>query len=263
MSRRIWIDLLLVMGVFGLIFWAFTYFSKPVSISEDLLPSEKKEKLIKWIEEQIAANYTIMEDHQWALALDEVMERLVLSGHLKHKDYEVVVLTNPNLNAFATLGSNLYVFSGLLEKIDNHEEIAAVLAHEIAHVELNHVEQKLISEFGLVVLTGIITGGDFNLGHQILKDLSTGVFSRKQESAADDFALDLMMETGIDPVYLGVIFKKLKDAEDMDFSLNIEILQSHPDINKRIRKAFEYPKGDFAEIPFYSEWPHEIVEESE
>jgi len=247
--------LVLILG-FAIVWGIFSYLSKPVALPDQYIPEEQREKIADWIDDQIARSFTVIDDHEWQEALDEIVHRFTASEKVNKDGYEIVILDNSNVNAFASLGTRIYVFSGLMELIDQHEEIAAVIAHEIAHVELNHVEQKLITEFGLVVLGTILTGGDLVLSGQIIRDITSGAFSRMKEREADDFALQLMYNTGINPAYLGVIFRKLKETEPNLSGVKIEILSSHPDINRRIKNAFEFEKNEFEEIPFNTDWPN-------
>ncbi|TVQ49244.1 MAG: hypothetical protein EA362_04775 [Saprospirales bacterium] len=255
MTGKIFRDAFLLVGAFIIAWLVFSYLSKPVSIPDQFIPDEQTEKLADWIDEQITRNFDRLDDHNWEEALGEIVDRFATSDLVNKVNYEIVVLDNSDVNAFATLGTRIYVFRGLLELIDQHEEIAAVIAHEIAHVELNHVEQKLITEFGIVVLLSVFTGGDLLLTGEVLRAISSGAFSRMKEREADAFALDLMYDTGIDPAYLGIVFRKLKESEPGLSGLNFQIISTHPDINSRIRNAFEFEKSGLEDIPFETPWP--------
>jgi beta-barrel assembly-enhancing protease len=256
MTSKIIKDGIIIIIAFIAVWFFISYNTKPISIKETFIPADTKEKIGEWINTQVTKTFKVAEHNKWEDAIEEVVNLLSKSKKVKNEAYEVIVLENSQLNAFATLGTKLYVFTGLLESIENHQEIAAILAHEMGHVELNHIEQKLLTEFGLVVLTGILTGGEVALSTQIMKDITSGVFSRSKENEADKFALELMEDRGIDPVFMGLVFKKLKDSQELSTDLNFEILSTHPDISKRIKKSFEYEKkSSFKEVKFKTKWP--------
>src|SRR5690606_18521629 len=125
--------------------------------------------------------------------------------------YKIKILDEDIPNAFATLDGRIYFFRGMLEMAEKPEEIAAVLAHEMGHVEKKHVLNKLISEFGLTILTTVATGGDMVLAREVILTLTREAYSRSQENEADDFALELLFDSGINPKDLGTMFRKLKD----------------------------------------------------
>ncbi|MCU7959021.1 MAG: M48 family metallopeptidase [gamma proteobacterium symbiont of Bathyaustriella thionipta] len=93
------------------------------------------------------------------------------------------------VNAFATLGGQLVVFRGLLERLPNENALAMVLAHEIAHIKLRHPLRGLGRGVVLAVAIAALSGssgntlGSFSVGEAgLLTSLS---FSRDQEQAAD------------------------------------------------------------------------------
>jgi predicted Zn-dependent protease len=106
-------------------------------------------------------------------------------------DYNIIVLDDTQVNAFTIPGGNIYVFKGLISFCDSPEQLAAVLAHEMGHVEKRHTVNRLVREFGLSILFSIITGGDGVLLSDLYQTLISTGFSRSQEKEADQFALEL------------------------------------------------------------------------
>lgn len=89
------------------------------------------------------------------------------------------------MNAFSLPDGHLIVFSGLILNSDSPEELAGVVGHELAHIELNHVMKKLVKEVGLSTLISLITG---NSGSDMIKEtaktLSLTAFDRNLEKDA-------------------------------------------------------------------------------
>ena len=99
---------------------------------------------------------------------------------------------NPDPNAFATLGGHVFIHQGLLDVVDSENALAMVLAHEIAHVR--HRDPIASAGAGLVtsLTLGVLTGGQGTVASDTASALSQLHFSRRQERAADEAALQAL-----------------------------------------------------------------------
>ncbi len=254
MRAKIWRDaaLLVLLCIIG---WGvFAWLSPERGSLSTMMTREQESRLGAVLADMIESRYTVLDDNPWQPALDQIAQRLRAVHPESGYYYTIKVLDEELPNAFATLDGQIYFFRGLLELADSPEEIAAVMAHEMAHVEKRHVVKKLISEFGLAVLTGLVTGGDAVIAGEILHALSAGAFSRRQEREADDFALATLFKAGIHPAHLGAIFRKLQQ-EYPDSQAQIELLNSHPDMASRIQLAMSYPAEGLSEKALEVDWP--------
>ncbi len=163
------------------------------------------------------------------------------------------------VNAFATLGGNIVMLRGLLEKLPNENALAMVLAHEIAHVK----HRDPIRSIGRGVVIGVaLSMVSATLGNAVTDQLLTGGgmatvlhFSREQESAADETALDALravyghVEGAAD--LFGVLEKSNPDP------LQVEFFSSHPLTQnriERIRAATGQDQGQHAVQPLPGEF---------
>lgn len=255
MKQKIIRDAVLLLVVFVVIWGVLAILIPDQTSDNGWISKEQEEKVAVHLVEIIENQFTVLEENPWQDGLDSMVHILQKQiPESKQPEYRVKVLDNSSVNAFATLGGHIYFFTGLLEMAETPEEIAAVLAHEMGHVEKDHVIKRLISEFGISIILGIATGGDTLLIREILKTLSSGAFSRKQEKEADEFALKTLYAAGISPRYLGIIFKKLQDTQPEDLP-DMTIISSHPSIKSRVRMSFEYPLDDFDEVCYEIPWP--------
>lgn len=141
------------------------------------------------------------------------------------------VADRPEINAFAAPGGVVVVNTGLLKAADSGDEVAGVLAHEIAHVELRHGLRQLVKVAGLRVLFAAALG-DYG---QIVgwgAQLTELKFSRDAESEADARGVARLMEARIDPVGLASFFAKL-EKEHGDGVLPA-LLSTHPPNRERL-----------------------------
>lgn len=184
-----------------------------------------------------------------------VIEHRLLQ-HIGPTEYEfnVIIVESDQINALTFPGGNIVVFTGLIELSETPEEVAAVLAHEMGHVQMRHVVEKLVTELGLTFVLTIVTGGDATLIHELSRTLLSNVFSRSQEKDADDFALALLERASIEPLAVATFFRKLNNvhpALDEEF----EWLMTHPHNNARIKAGMEFKVGEgFAAQDFSLDW---------
>ena len=153
-------------------------------------------------------------------------------------------VNDDTVNAFATLGGHIVLFRGLIEKLKNEEELAMVIAHEIAHIKYRH--PIMSASHGIVV--GIaLTALSASSGNSIVSDLmgTTGTatlmkFSRDFEYQADKDAVNSLMKLyghADGAIGLFEVFKKV-NGEDFTF----EFLATHPLTENRISQTTKLVK---------------------
>lgn len=163
-------------------------------------------------------------------------------------DWEFVLFDVPNqINAFAMAGGKVGVFSGLFKIIQNDDQLASVLAHEIAHVTAKHVHEKLSRELrNEVVGTGLMlgTGGVGYLTQGVLAaayGFSTGVgglaFDRKMEKEADYIGLMYMARAGYNPEEAIKVLEQL-EAES-GTAAGSSFFSTHPSEPERIVRLMD------------------------
>jgi Peptidase family M48 len=148
------------------------------------------------------------------------------------------VLSSPIPNAFALPGGRVYLFSGLLARAENPDEIAGTLAHELGHLKHRDSVRNLIYNGGTSFLIGLLFGDITGSGAVIFtsRALVTSSYSREAEQNADAFSIDVMHRLGRSPKALGELLSRVTGKE-VDKSLSI--LASHPLTEERLRRMSE------------------------
>lgn len=254
MIRKIYKELFIILGIFLLGWIGFTLLKPIPEPPEFAISVDKEAELGDMLAMEILEKNEELKSDTVLEAISQIKKQLISSLEATNYDYQFYVVKNESVNAFATLGGHIFIFSGLIDMTDEPEELAAVLAHEIGHVEKRHVVNKLVKEIGVTVLFSILTGSDPVLVGEVAKAAVSSAFDRSQESEADQFALKTMVETNISPRYMARIFRKIKEKYG-GYDEHLEFLMSHPNLNKRIKESLEYPLSeDFEEKKIETNW---------
>jgi predicted Zn-dependent protease len=202
---------------------------------------------------RIVASYGgIYEDRQAEIVLARIVGRLLAAADQPNTKFTVTILDTPEVNAFALPGGYVYVTRGILALASDTSELAAVLAHEIAHVTLRHARARTnrvrTTEIVDKVVSGVF-GGDVSTDQSSNRSrLSLAAFSQQQELAADKEGIRISGQAGYDPHaaarFLGAMsrfatFSAGASEQGDDF------LSSHPSTPDRIQKAIETARAVF------------------
>lgn len=182
--------------------------------------------------------------------LSQIVTRLLAAAHQPRTSFKITILDSEEVNAFALPGGYIYVTRGILALANDTSELAAVLAHEIAHVTLRHARARTnrvaTSELVDKVITGVL-GGNAQTDQGVARSkLSLAAFSQGQELSADEEGVKIAGRAGYDPHaaarFLGAMsrfsgFSTSGDSQGEDF------LSSHPSTPNRIHRAVEVARG--------------------
>lgn len=151
-------------------------------------------------------------------------------------DYQIEVIESPLVNAFALPGGWIIMTDGLIKNAKTPDEVAAILAHEMAHVALRHSMQSVITDQGRAILLTLLSGG----GGAPVAEMSAIALlyaghSRVQEAEADKVAIELLNAENISTNGMAAFFERL--AGDHGHSNEHRYLSTHPDLNARAEAA--------------------------
>ncbi|MEO1198019.1 MAG: M48 family metallopeptidase [Pseudomonadota bacterium] len=169
--------------------------------------------------------------------LSEVFEDLIVltSGAVQARD-PVLLFRDAAIgaNAFALPDGTIIVTDDLVRQF-SEEEVAAVMAHELGHVEYQHGLRLLYRSVGLFALITLITGDASGIFNDIALQggaLVALAYSREHEHEADAYAVDLMITAGRDPMALATFFEKISEETSSLGALGW--LSTHPETDERI-----------------------------
>jgi predicted Zn-dependent protease len=182
--------------------------------------------------------------------VEEIGRRLAAGTDRKSIIYHFTVLTDEgddNFNAFAVPGGYIYIFDDMVEKLGTDDKIAAVLAHEMGHVEAKHSVKRMQGSLGatLLMLLGsrVATDGrDIAKANAAIGQLMMS-YSRHDERQADELSVKYLKKAGFDPAGAVQSLKVLKKLRKKGPMMKYSHYRSHPYVSERISHLKNTIKG--------------------
>lgn len=183
--------------------------------------------------------------------LDEYVRRL--GNRLAHAtsaenpNYRFYLIRNPDLNAFAVPGGHIAVHTGLVLAAKTEDELASVLAHEIAHLEQHHMARMVAQSKNLTIpaiaaiVAGVLLGGQAGAAAIVATNAAVADtqlrYSRDFEREADRIGMQYLAEAGYAPASMPAFFEKLQQTTRVQEGNAPEFLRTHPITSDRIAEA--------------------------
>jgi hypothetical protein len=199
----------------------------------------------------LRSRYPVSDDPQLNERVRKVTDKLTATGEASKYPWYIYVLEGNNVeNAAATRGNYIFVWSGIFNKINDDDELAVVLSHEIAHVLSGHTrptpeeeahamigdvlgqvsENIIYQQGGWIGLAAGITGALLKLGYEAA---TVNPEQRRQELEADQVGLLLLAKSKIDP-HAAIRFWERVANESWGVSDSLDFLVSHPSSEDRL-----------------------------
>lgn len=171
----------------------------------------------------------------------------LLEPLVQNHSYKLFFRSSPQVgaNAFALPSGSVVMTDELVELAENDQELYAILAHEIGHVQHRHALRTVLQSSAVFVIVSLLTG-DIGTSAGFLAALPTllveSKYSRDFETEADHFAFDYMQAQHIDTVHFVNIMQRLS-AGNAESEAQFKYISSHPQTQARI-DAFRSGKWD-------------------
>lgn len=181
--------------------------------------------------------------------LEDLTYRLVTHSQLEDRRIDLVIVDSPDINAFAVPGGVIGIHNGLLVYAQTEDELATVLAHEIAHLSQRHFSRRvefqrsqqplnlaaMLAGFVLLATAGGEAGMAALSAAQAAAQDSALRYSRGNESEADRVGMQTVVAAGLDPHAAASMFERMMQASRYASSNRIpEFLRTHPLSENRI-----------------------------
>ncbi len=199
----------------------------------------------------ILTSYEPYDTDRFTNYLNEICQTIVINSPMPYlyKGYFVQVLDTDEINAFATSGGHILITKGLLDVANSEDALAAVIAHEIAHIQLQHGIKAIKTSRTTAAIAesaqvGLIVSGDENLQEissvfedgvdEVVETLVNSGYSQSHEYDADALAVSLLYTAGYSPQ---AIVDMLTQLELMSEGQRRGFVNTHPKPENRIKRV--------------------------
>lgn len=191
------------------------------------------------IDSAFAETILLEEGNEKAYAyLNALKDEILKSEDLVNKDefiWKLTIINEDVLNAFATPGGYIYVYTGLIKYLDNVDDLAGVMGHEVAHADRRHSIDQQGQTVAVSLLASIVLGSDASKLKEVAAGFAANIFalkfSREDESEADAASVEYLDETKFACNGAAGFFRKISEAGG---SGTPEFLSTHPSPDNRV-----------------------------
>lgn len=206
------------------------------------MPAHYREQIgdVAWAQVDNFSQYCDDSDEAEAI-LNGVAFRIMEASDVAQRDQIwITIVDAPIPNAFALPDNSIIVTDELIAMAEHPDEVVAVLAHEIAHIERNHVMQGIVRQIGAGIFFDVMFGGA-GAGQAIAlasMNLSSLRYTRDDETEADTRGFAFLDAAGINPGPIAALFDRLSEMmQERERGEFPAILSSHPANRERAANA--------------------------
>ncbi len=229
--------------------------------SETLISKQEEKKLGDRFIKEILLTTEVIDDPIINDYVQKLGQKLVASSFTKRKDFHFLVIKDPSINAFAGPAGYVGINSGAIISTESESELAAIMAHEIAHITQHHIERLLSSAkttqaiAAAGTLAAILIGAtstNKNAGN--IANSATMIslggatqhminFTREHEAEADRIGLKILRNAGFNPEAMSKSFERMQRLEPGNPDQPPKTLLTHPTNIERIASAKNLASG--------------------
>jgi predicted Zn-dependent protease len=202
------------------------------------LSIEDETKLGETFVAQITQYFELIEDPSANAFINDLGNYLIEPILTKPFPFRFYILNDGTLNAFAGPGGHIFMFSGLINRMDQVEELAAVLCHEVGHITARHISDRIeqAKKINIATLAALLAGA--LIGGELGGALATGGmaaglqaqlhYSREDERQADQLGYKYMTAAGFDMAHMITALRKIEEGQWFGTDRVPAYLQTHP-----------------------------------
>ncbi|UCF70944.1 MAG: M48 family metalloprotease [candidate division WOR-3 bacterium] len=221
-----------------------------------LIPTKTEVELGKEVVREVESTERVLTNTHVQNYVSTVGRKVARVCDRKDVTYTFKVLDSDEINAFACPGGFIYIYKGLMKKMDNEAQLAAVLAHEVGHIVARHSVKRLQAIYGYSIVMEVALGDKMGKTARQMVDAATGVillgYGRENEYEADDYGILYAKKANYNPRGMVQVFQKFKEMEGRPPGTFEKLLMSHPPAGDRINNGNEeISKVGGTNLPYY------------
>ncbi len=234
--KRVWL-LSMIAGLIVAVY-AFAVYAVPV-IALQFISKEREIEMGSQINAAIISEQKL--DLERTRSINAFARELNLSTSYPIK---IKVVEQKEINAFALPGGYIIVYTGILENMHSAEELAALLSHETAHVNLRHSLKSIAGSAASGMMLSLLLRDASGIIGVVVENadfLRTLHYSRGLERAADEEGMNILLRNQINPIAMNKLMKDLKESNE-ELPESMAFLSSHPTTDERINNSALFAK---------------------
>ena len=209
---------------------------------------KEEEELSRRMMVAIYKHFDIIDDPMVVDYVNDLGNRILATLPRQPFRYQFHVINDDVYNAFATPAGHIFVYTGLINAMEQEEELAGIIGHEIAHVYCRHISQKIERQkkMGWAKMAGMAAGAllgasgageasqAVSMGSQAATQSAELAYGRDDEMQADQFGVKFVIGAGYSPAGLLKILKKIRAKTWFGTDQVPTYLKTHPAVEDRI-----------------------------
>ncbi|MEW5908300.1 MAG: M48 family metalloprotease [Thermodesulfobacteriota bacterium] len=203
---------------------------------------KEEEELAREFMKVVKSNYKLITDPMIVGYVNDVGKKILAAMPDQSFNYRFYIIKEEVYNAFAGPGGHIFINSGLFLAMETEEELAGIIAHEIAHVLCRHISEKIerSKKIGIATLAGVVAGIFLGAGgaSEVANAVTLGsiaaaqsanlAYSREDEIQADQIALKYLSTAGYGREGLLSVLKKIRSKQWFGSEQIPSYLSTHP-----------------------------------
>jgi septum formation protein len=217
--------------------------------------TDREQQIGAAVAAELEKDFKVVDDAALNVRVERITNRLVAVCDRKELVYITKVVEEkdlkgekPLVNAVSLPGGYIYVFKGLLEYIQSDEQLAAVIAHEIAHITARHSIKRLQASYGSLALIVAAMQANSQLAGGVAATLDTMflAYSQDDEIQSDTLGIKYMKAAGYDPQGMVAMLESLQGYDRKQPIRPKMYGRTHPYVHQRIASADRVIKGELS-----------------
>ncbi|MFP4473589.1 MAG: M48 family metallopeptidase [Candidatus Omnitrophota bacterium] len=199
--------------------------------------TEKEERIGASVARQLESRFPISDDMAVNERLNRILDRIVAVCDRKELVYTIKVIDEDEVNAVSLPGGYIYMFQGLVDRLETDDQLAAVIAHEVGHVTARHAMKRLQASYGMSLLQVLtIAAEEPALAQGVGAAYQTAflAYSRQDEFQSDKLSVKYLERAGYDPMAVVEVLKVLQEESRRRAPSRLSYFRTHPHAEERM-----------------------------
>ena len=229
--------------------------------SQFMIMDERQEIAIdrQHVPHQLSADYGIVQNRALEDYVQATGRRIAASTHRSHMPYQFHCVNANYVNAYAFPGGTIACTRGILLELENEAALAALLGHELGHVNARHTAAIMsraqlasLAVGGLAILTSVTVGSEAGSLAGQLGSLGSGAllasYSRENERQADNLGMEYMTRAGYGPQGMVGLMEMLNNMNRRQAGVTELLFATHPMSSERYETSVRQAGSDFQQF---------------